>query len=262
MPVLLKVNDMVQLISTRGLSQGYGMTTVLEGLDFDVEPGVTGLLGPNGAGKTTLLRTLATVVPPRSGALTVRGADATDPRRLKGIRRHIGFLPQTFGYPKNFTVAEFVQYSAWLRGLANADRPEAVRAAVRAVDLSDAENTKMSRLSGGMRQRVGIAATIVGDPAVVILDEPTVGLDPMQRIAFRDIIKGVPERYEACVLLSTHLVEDVGACCDHVAVMNRGRISWSGAVNDFAKVAEPGAPGATDLERAYSTALSRSEANA
>src|SRR5690606_18764998 len=89
-PVLLKVNDMVQLISTRGLSQGYGMTTVLEGLDFDVEPGVTGLLGPNGAGKTTLLRTLATVVPPRSGALTVRGADATDPRRLKGIRRHIG----------------------------------------------------------------------------------------------------------------------------------------------------------------------------
>jgi ABC-2 type transport system ATP-binding protein len=250
---------MTNLISATDLVQGYGATAVLDGLDFAVEPGVTGLLGPNGAGKSTLLRTLATVVPPRSGALTVGGADATDPRLLTSIRRGIGFLPQTFGYPKNFTVAEFVRYCAWLRGVPKASRGESARAAIAAVDLTDSASTKMSKLSGGMRQRAGIAATVVGDPSVVILDEPTVGLDPMQRIAFREIIRSVPERYEACVLLSTHLVEDVGACCDFVAVMNHGRITWSGAVADFAEAADPDSPGATDLERAYATALSQPE---
>ncbi|MCH7230619.1 ATP-binding cassette domain-containing protein [Glycomyces sp. L485] len=250
---------MTNLLKASGLVQGYGTKTVLDGIDFVARPGVTGLLGPNGAGKTTLLRTLATAEPVRAGALTVAGRDATVPRELPSIRRELGFLPQEFGYPKGFTVREFVDYSAWLRGVRSEDRSRLVREALEATAMSDSASTKMSRLSGGMRQRAGIAATIAGDPKVVILDEPTVGLDPMQRIGFREIMTSIPARFEAVVLLSTHLVEDVGACCDEVAVMRSGEIVHSGPVKDFAEVAEAEAPGATDLERAYATVLGAAE---
>lgn len=250
---------MTNLLKASGLVQGYGTATILDGIDFEARPGVTGLLGPNGAGKTTLLRTLATADPVRAGALTVAGRDATLPRELPSIRHELGFLPQEFGYPKGFTVREFVDYSAWLRGIGSKTRTRLVHEALEAVTMTESADTKMSKLSGGMRQRAGIAATVVGDPKVVILDEPTVGLDPMQRIGFREIITAIPTRFEAVVLLSTHLVEDVGACCDHVAVMRSGRIIHSGPVKQFADAADAEAPGATELERAYATVLENTE---
>ncbi|QSB06339.1 ATP-binding cassette domain-containing protein [Natronoglycomyces albus] len=243
----------------KDLSQGYGTSTVFDGLNLDVPAGVTGLLGPNGAGKTTLLQTLATVRPPRAGSLEIRGLDATVPASLPQIRSSIGYLPQEFGYPRGFSIHEFVLYCAWLRGVDRARRDELVAQAIRAVDLHEDSKRKMHKLSGGMRQRCGIAATIVGDPALVILDEPTVGLDPMQRIAFRDILTSLPNRDDTCVILSTHLVEDIATTCDSVAVMDGGRIIYFGSVDDFASTAESGAPGSSELERAYSSAIARNE---
>lgn len=238
------------------------MTEVLHGLDLKLSPGLTGLLGPNGAGKTTLLRTLATVVPPWSGQVRLAGEDANVPSALGRVRRQLGYLPQRFGYPAQFTVSEFVRYSAWLRGVDRSDIETAAREAVAAAGLADHRRVRMRRLSGGMRQRAGIAATIVGDPRLVVLDEPTVGLDPMQRIEFRELLRDIVRRLEACVLLSTHLVEDIAACCDHVSVLAAGRIQFSGSVTDFAARAKPDAPGASDLERSYSTVLAGEEARA
>lgn len=228
---------------------------MLHDVDLHLSPGLTGLLGPNGAGKTTLLRTLATVVPPRGGSLELDGLDATRPAMLSRIRRHLGYLPQGFGFPPRFTVAEFVSYSAWLRGMERtAIRPAAMEA-IESVGLRDSARTQMRRLSHGMRQRAGIAATVIGRPRIILLDEPTVGLDPMQRIEFRKLIQVTAVEFDACVLLSTHLVEDIGACCEQVSVLESGRSVFSGSVADFAELARPDAPGTSDLERSYATLL-------
>jgi ABC-2 type transport system ATP-binding protein len=244
-----------QLIEARALVQGYGPNLILHGLDLSLPAGVTGLLGPNGAGKTTLLRTLATALPPRSGQLRIDNRDATLPKNLESIRRTIGYLPQKFGFPPQFSVAEFVQYSAWLRGVPGGRILEESNRAIELVDLAESAGTKMRKLSGGMRQRAGIAGTIVGGPRIVILDEPTVGLDPMQRISFREVLVDVAERFEAAVLLSTHLVEDIGACCDHVCVLEAGELIYSDKVAAFTETALPGAVGATELERSYTSLL-------
>jgi ABC-type multidrug transport system ATPase subunit len=242
-------------IEASGLSQGYGPRVVLRDIDLSLTQGVTGLLGPNGAGKTTLLRTLATVVPSRTGRLTIDGRDATRASELRAIRRGLAYLPQSFGFPPNFTVEEFVQYSAWLRGVPRREIAASTKAAIKLADLTEHAKTKVRKLSGGMRQRAGIASALVGAPTTIILDEPTVGLDPLQRIKFRDILAEAAERFEACVLLSTHLVEDIGASCKSVIVIDAGRAVYDGALKDFINEARSDAPGATDLERSYSTVL-------
>ncbi|GAA4885614.1 ATP-binding cassette domain-containing protein [Kitasatospora terrestris] len=238
------------------VSQGYGSRQIIKGLDLSIEPGVTGLLGPNGAGKTTLFRTLATIAPPREGVLELFGRAVAGERDVREARRRIGYLPQDFGYYPAFSVHDFVRYCAWLREVPSAQASPATEAALSAVGLQDRAREKMKALSGGMLRRAGIAAAIVGSPSLLLLDEPTVGLDPAQRLDFRDLIRSLA-RAGAAVVLSTHLVEDVGAACDTVLVLREGEVVHRGAPQQLAELADPKAPGDSALERGYMTVLGK-----
>lgn len=238
------------------LRQAYRSKVVLESLDLTLVPGVTGLLGPNGAGKTTLMRTLATVQPPVEGTITLDGVSIQSERGARAVRRQIGYLPQKFGWDPGMRIRDFVEYAAWLREVPDNRRADEVEKALGQVDLLDRRNERMSRLSGGMRQRAGIAWAIVGGPGLVILDEPTVGLDPRQRLQFRKILS---ELRDTTVLLSTHLIDDVAAACDRVVVLHSGRILFEGDVTDMAARGLEGRPGETPLERAYMELLPAEE---
>jgi ABC-2 type transport system ATP-binding protein len=243
---------MSTIASARRIVQGYRGRHIINGLDLDINIGVLGILGPNGAGKTTLLRTLATVTPPVSGSLTIDGHDIRSDADARRARRQIGFLPQDFGFFPTFTVYDFVRYCAWLRGVDERSAHQATMQALAAVDLDGHAKTRLRALSGGMLQRCGIAQAIVGDPKLVLLDEPTVGLDPEQRLAFRDLIADMPGR---AVVLSTHLVEDVAASCTEVAVLVKGTIVFRGTPDDLIAAGRPDAPGHTPIERGYMSIL-------
>lgn len=246
------------MLSATQLSQGYGRHVVFRSLDIELRPGITALLGPNGAGKTTLLRTLATVQPPREGRLTIDGRVVTSEAEARAARRQIGFLPQRFGYEPGMRVRDFVRYGAWLRGLPSRDWPAASDAALEHVGLTENATKKMGSLSGGMRQRAAIAWAIVGNPRIVVLDEPTVGLDPQQRLRFRDIIMGLTG---ATILLSTHLIDDVDAICDRVVVMHEGKFRFTGSLDQLKALDDPAVPGHTPLERAYMSLLPQEDRN-
>jgi ABC-2 type transport system ATP-binding protein len=165
------------------LTRTFGRSTAVAGVTLQAGPGVLGLLGPNGAGKTSLLRMLATVLPPSSGHLRLLERDPKRPAARREIRRKLGYLPQNLGYYPAFTVVEFVEYFALLKEMPSARIPEAVAAAVERVDLGVKAKARLRTLSGGMLRRVGIAQAIVNDPQLLLLDEPTAGLDPEQRVA-------------------------------------------------------------------------------
>jgi ABC-2 type transport system ATP-binding protein len=230
------------------LRQGYGGSVVIKGLSLTLESGITALLGPNGAGKTTLLRTLATVLPPRAGKVIIDGVAVDDERSARAVRDEIGYLPQNFGFDPQMAVADFVEYAAWMRGVPAGIRRAAVQDALVRVDLVDQRRAKMRKLSGGMQRRAGIAWAIVGSPRLVLLDEPTVGLDPRQRLQFRRIIT---ELKDAVVVLSTHLIDDVEAIGDRVVVLHSGAAEFDGSVAELAALSRPEVPGHSDLERAY-----------
>jgi ABC-2 type transport system ATP-binding protein len=219
-------------------------------ISLDLGVGVHGVLGPNGAGKTTLLRALATVVRPSGGGLDL--LDRTPDRR---VRERLGYLPQDFGFYPRFSVHEFVEYMAWLKKMARTDVPDAVRRAIGLVGLYEETDRRMRTLSGGMVRRAGIAQAIVNAPDVLLLDEPTVGLDPAQRLQFRQLVRTLGE--SACVVISTHLVEDVAAACADVVLMNRGKLVFRGTPQELAAAGDSDAAGDSAVERGYSTVLAR-----
>jgi ABC-type multidrug transport system ATPase subunit len=236
------------------LTRRFGRTQAVAGVTLATGPGVFGLLGPNGAGKTSLLRMLATVIPPTSGRLRLLGRDpgAYGPR--KEIRRRLGYLPQNLGYYPGFTVVEFVEYFALLKDMPAGRVPGAVATAVEQLSLGDKARAKLRALSGGMLRRVGIAQAIVNEPELLLLDEPTAGLDPEQRVAFRALLRELGQR--ATVIVSTHLVEDVGAACSQVALMDQGKIVFHGTPVELTARAEgTAAAGDAPLERGYSAVL-------
>ncbi len=240
-------------VELRGLTQRFGRVPVLAGLDLEIGPGVFGLLGPNGAGKTTLLRTLATISEPASGSIRLLGRDPSDHRRCREIRRRLGYLPQHLGYYPNFTVFEFVEYFALLKEMPTRDVRRAVARAIERVDLGDRARSKLKTLSGGMLRRAGVAQAIVNEPDLLLLDEPTVGLDPEQRVGFRALLREIGDR--ATVIVSTHLIEDVGAACTEVALMERGRIVFQGTPEELIALGEISGIGDSPLERGYSAVL-------
>ena len=235
------------------LTRNFGRNPAVNGVTLTLGPGVHGLLGPNGAGKTSLLRMLATVLPPSSGQLRLLNRDPKSPAARREIRRRLGYLPQNLGYYPAFTVVEFVEYFALLKEMPSARIPKAVATAVERVDLGAKAKARLRTLSGGMLRRVGIAQAIVNDPQLLLLDEPTAGLDPEQRVAFRALLRDLGER--ATVVVSTHLVEDVGAACSEVALMDAGQIVFRGTPDELTVRGQDHGVGDAPLERGYSAVL-------
>ena len=235
------------------LTRRFGRTEAVAGVDLQAGPGVFGLLGPNGAGKTSLLRMMATVLPPSSGTLRLLGRDPGSYGPRREIRRRLGYLPQTLGYYPGFTVAEFVEYFALLKDMPSGQVPRAVATAIEHVGLGDKARKKLRTLSGGMLRRVGIAQAIVNQPELLLLDEPTAGLDPEQRVAFRTLLREFGQR--ATVIVSTHLVEDVAAACTEVTLMDVGKIVFHGTPDELIARGAGHGVGDAPLERGYTAAL-------
>ncbi|MGH2727576.1 MAG: ABC transporter ATP-binding protein [Actinomycetota bacterium] len=241
---------MMMSISLTHLKKRFGATQALAGVTFEAGTGVTGLLGPNGAGKTTLLRIVATVLTPDDGDARTLGLDPSNPRQRVEIRRRLGYMPQEPGFYRSFTAFEFIDYVAILKEMTDRrKRHVEVARVLDIVDLSDVAERKIRALSGGMRRRVALAQALLGDPSLLILDEPTAGLDPEQRLRFRELVSELAE--DRAVLLSTHQTEDVAALCNRVVVMRRGASVFEGAPRDVAElargkvwVADERAPGA------------------
>jgi ABC-2 type transport system ATP-binding protein len=193
---------------------------VLQGIDWDIHAGVTGLLGPNGAGKTTLLSVLVGLLHPSAGSIAMAGGDA-----------RFGFVPQRFSFASGMRLTDAIAYTAWINGVDRHERERAARAALAAVDLTDKAGDRVRTLSGGERQRAGIAAGLAHQPDVLVLDEPTVGLDAGQRWRVRDLIAEIGRTRP--VILSTHLLEDVSYLCERVGVISSGRLVFDGTVADL-----------------------------
>ncbi|WP_243350792.1 ABC transporter ATP-binding protein [Stenotrophomonas acidaminiphila] len=223
------------MLQIRGLSKTYANGVhALRDVDLDIPRGMFGLLGPNGAGKSSLMRTLATLQEADAGSATLTTADGAGIDVLKdkdALRRRLGYLPQDFGvYPK-VSALDLLDHFAVLKGLtARAQRREVVEGLLQQVNLWDARKRKLGTYSGGMRQRFGIAQALLGDPQLVIVDEPTAGLDPEERNRFLNLLAEIGEN--VVVILSTHIVEDVTDLCPAMAIMNKGQVLLTGKPAD------------------------------
>lgn len=195
----------------------------LKDLNLDLKaPSLIGLLGPNGAGKSTLMKLLVAALMPTGGSILVDGQPLSKTDRL--LKARLGYLPQDFGLFDELTVTQFLDYMAALKGISNPKA--AIQKTIQAVNLEEKAKSKIRTLSGGQRQRVGIAQALLGNPPFLIFDEPTVGLDPEERIHFRNLFSRTAE--DRLVLLSTHIIEDVQSVCDRIVVINHGNILFAG----------------------------------
>jgi ABC-2 type transport system ATP-binding protein len=222
---------MAATATLEGVTKRYGRLEAVRPTDLEIRPGVVGLLGPNGAGKTTLLSLLATVLPPTRGRITVAGHEVTASHAERvEARRRIGYLPQEVHFPSGMTAAGFVDYIAVLKEWKDGTRRAAeVRRVLELVGLGDRSTMKIRKLSGGQRRRLAVAQALIGAPELMLLDEPTTGLDPEQRASLRSILSGLP----GTVFLSTHQTEDVAALCDRVIVLDDGAVRFDGSVRDL-----------------------------
>ncbi|AFY89464.1 ABC transporter ATP-binding protein [Chroococcidiopsis thermalis] len=213
------------MIEVEHLSKTYGSTSGIQDVTFSVEAGeILGFLGPNGAGKTTTMRILAGYLPASSGTVRIAGYDVHE--QSLAVRQRIGYLPETPPLYLDMTVEGFLYFVARLKGVAAGDRHRRVKAAIERCNLQEKRRVLIRKLSKGFRQRVGIAQAIVHDPPVIILDEPTVGLDPRQIIDVRNLIKSLADSHT--IVLSTHILPEVSMTCNRVAIINRGQIIATG----------------------------------
>lgn len=220
------------IIVSNVTKQYKGGVTALADVSFTAGSGVFGLLGHNGAGKSTLMQAIVTVEPPTAGTIRVCGFDSA--RQGKAVRRHIGYLPQSLPMYPNLTVWDFVSYMGALKGIRDKKQVEQVLAQV---DMLEFAKRKIGRLSGGMRRRVGIAQALLGEPRVLVVDEPTAGLDPEERVRFRGVLSQYAQ-HGRTVLLSTHIVEDIHQLCENLAVLRKGRLFYAGSSQDLLRRVE------------------------
>ncbi len=221
-------------IEIKDLSQVYKNDfRALDKVNLEINPGMFGLLGPNGAGKSTLMRVLVTLLKPSHGEVYVNG-DALSKNRGE-IRSYLGYLPQDFRFFSKLRTWEFLDYAASLAGIHNKKKRLAeVDDLLEQVGLFDVRNRFANKLSGGMKRRLGIAQALVGDPKIVVVDEPTTGLDPEERIRFRNILSNLSQK-EVIIILSTHIVGDISSTCSQMALLNGGQVHFTGSPEQFVK---------------------------
>ena len=207
------------------LVKDYGKFRALDGVSLTINRGMFGLLGPNGAGKTTLMRVITTLMPVTTGQVRVGGIDVMHDPGF--VRKNLGYIPQDFGFYKSLNAYELLDYIGVMKGLTRIERQKQVKTLLEQVNLTKDAKRRVGGYSGGMKQRLGIAQALLGDPQLIIVDEPTAGLDPEERIRFRNLLTRLSG--ERTVLLSTHIVGDIEASCSAVAVLNRGQVIFSGA---------------------------------
>ena len=210
-----------------GVTKRYGRTVAVDDVTLSIGAGITGLLGPNGAGKTTLLRMMATVLAPDSGNVELLGHTTANAHARELIRRRLGYVPQEPGFHRQFSAFDFIDYVAVLKLITDRRaRHDEVRRVLDVVGLTSVMHKRIRQLSGGMRRRVAIAQALLGSPELLVLDEPTAGLDPEQRLRFRELLSTAANG--ATVVLSTHQTDDVAALCQRVVVMHGGVIRYDG----------------------------------
>lgn len=216
-------------LEMNNLTKEFGDFTAVNHMNLTMTNGVYGLLGVNGAGKTTLMRMICTLLPPTSGSITCNGKDIL---KMGGdYRKLLGYLPQDFGFFPEFSVRDYLLYVAALKGLRPAVAKKRVKELIAKVGLTKAANKKMKKLSGGMVRRAGIAQAMLNDPQILILDEPTAGLDPTERIRFRNLISELSE--DRLVLLSTHIVSDIEYIANEIWLMKDGELVHQGTADDL-----------------------------
>lgn len=223
-------------ISIRNLNKIYpDGHKALDNLNLEIEPGMFGLLGPNGAGKTSLMRIMTLLQTPSAGTIFFDDYDIMKDR--KAIRSILGYLPQDFRFFEKLKTWEFLDYGAGLAGIKGTrKRSEAVDEMLRKVGLFEVRDRWANRLSGGMKRRLGIAQAIIGSPKVIIVDEPTTGLDPEERIRFRNILSDVSNK-DVIIILSTHIVGDISSTCKKLALLNKGVLKFEGSPDDMIDLA-------------------------
>ena len=220
------------MIEIKGLKMKFKRTEVLKGIDYTFTNGVYGVLGPNGAGKTTLIRSMAGLYQPKEGQILYNG---TPINKSKDYLARLGYLPQGFGVFKELKPVEALLLLANLKGVSKKEAEQDALKALETVNLSDAADKKVGAFSGGMLRRLGIAQALLGDPEIMIFDEPTAGLDPEERLRFKNIISRLPK--DKIIIISTHIVEDIEAVCDKIIVMNDGKIIKSGSCSEIEQCA-------------------------
>ena len=220
-------------IEIRNLTKNYGKKQALSAVNLTIPQGMFGLLGPNGAGKTTLMKILTTLLQKTEGDVKICGIPVENSRE---IRHMTGYLPQDFSMYGNMSAYEALDYLAVLSGVSKAERKSKVPEMLEKVNLLDKQKTKVKSMSGGMKRRLGIAQAIIHDPRVIIVDEPTAGLDPEERIRFRNLLCEIAK--DRIVLLSTHIVGDIEATCENIAVLNQGKLCFQGKVAELLSFVE------------------------
>ena len=244
-------------VVVQGLTVHHGRRKALSDVSFELSHGVTCLLGPNGSGKSTLISVLAGLLrPPSSEQVMVRGHDLTSPRQAQQIRSQISLLPQRFSLMGWASVSENLDYAAWAKGIPTTDRGERVESAAAAVGLTARLGDKASSLSGGMRQRLGFACATIHGPSILLLDEPTVGIDAEHRIDLRRNIREYGR--SATVLFATHVLEDARFSADRLLILHEGHLRFDGGVDQLGPAAREDSTDASALEQGYVSLLNAS----
>ncbi|MCH5273191.1 MAG: ABC transporter ATP-binding protein [Lachnospiraceae bacterium] len=213
------------MLEVTNVNKNYGKKQVLYAINLKFENGIYGLLGPNGAGKTTLIHIITGLIPPSGGKVTYRGTDIRE--RKNRYHDDLGFMPQYTSYYPNFTGMEFLNYMCTIKGIPARKQKEIISEVLRIVNLTEHRNEKIGHYSGGMKQRIGIAQAIINNPKILILDEPTAGLDPLERIRFRNLISELSK--DRVVILATHIVPDVESIASKVLLLHKGRLIEGGS---------------------------------
>lgn len=218
------------MISVNHLYKRFGKNYVLEDINCQLDSGIYGLLGANGAGKTTLMRCITNLYQGTAGNIDINGISVKKRNRI-----NIGYLPQTFSLFKELSVQDCMRYFCNIKGINRKDRNREIDNCLESVNLLNKKETICGKLSGGMIRRVGVAQALLGHPQLILFDEPTAGLDPEERMHFKKILSDLGS--EETIIVSTHIVEDIEACCDHVIVMNEGRICFMGTCEELIQCA-------------------------